>query len=74
MVNKSVIGANVKIGSRCKIVGSIIFGNVTIEDDCNINNSILCSEVHVGTKCKILNSQVPHQCSIPPGMEIKPDS
>jgi translation initiation factor eIF-2B subunit gamma len=73
VINKSIIGKNIRIGNRCKIIGSIIMDNVVIEDNANINNSIIGSQASIGTGCKVINSQMASGSIIQPGDTLKDD-
>lgn len=72
-VNKSIIGKNVRIGKHCKVLGCVIFDNVTIEDGCNLNNSIVCSKAKIGRNSKVLNSQLAYNCEVQPESFLKED-
>ena len=73
-INKSVIGKNVKIGKKCKVVGCLVMDNVVLEDEAVVNNSVLCGKVVVGTKSKVLNSQVGHRSYVQPKSQLKDEA
>lgn len=57
-VKMSAIGANCKIGNRCRIVGTLLMNDVELGDDVSLENVILGPGVKVGNKSKLTNCYV----------------
>jgi NDP-sugar pyrophosphorylase family protein len=50
VIQKCVIGRNVKIGHKTKISNSVILGNVKIGSEVIIQNSLICNKCVIGEK------------------------
>lgn len=57
-IKMSSIGAGCKIGKRCRVSGSVLLGNVEIEDDVILENVIIGPYAKIDKKSKLTNCYV----------------
>ncbi|CCH60631.1 hypothetical protein TBLA_0D01230 [Henningerozyma blattae CBS 6284] len=60
-IKMSAINTKSSIGNRCRITGSIIFNNTTIEDEVILENVIIGPNAKIGKKTKLTNCYVEGQ-------------
>ncbi|CCE62788.1 hypothetical protein TPHA_0D01480 [Tetrapisispora phaffii CBS 4417] len=70
-IKMSAIGDGCKIGKRCRIVGSIILSNVTIEDDVTLENVIIGEHAKISIKSKLTNCDVEEHYVVPSRSVLK---
>ncbi|KAL3232685.1 Translation initiation factor eIF-2B subunit gamma [Nakaseomyces bracarensis] len=57
-VKMSAIAGGCKIGNRCRVAGSILLGNVELEDDVILENVIIGPGAKIGKKSKLINCYI----------------
>lgn len=70
-IKLSAIAAGCKIGNRCRIAGSILLPNVTIEDEVILENVIIGPNGTIGKKSKLTNCYVEGYYNVDPKSTLK---
>ncbi|PHJ24926.1 eukaryotic initiation factor-2b gamma [Cystoisospora suis] len=67
MVKHSVVGSEVRIGSKTKVTASILMYYASIQEDCTIQRCIIGKRSVISKGCKLTNCQIRHGYTVPPG-------
>ena len=74
----TVICDNVTVGKNTRIIGSVIYPNCHIGDNCIIENGVVCSDVNIGNQTRIYPNccigekvKIGNGCSVFSGVRIK---
>lgn len=71
----AVLGQGCRVGSRARIVDSVLWDHVVVESDAQIEESIIASGARIGAGARIgRGSVVGHDTKIEPGQVLEPGS